>query len=216
MKESTSKEKVLKSIRSALMNPAASPVPDVDSESRVFHMPEESLDLLFAHNLIEAGGEFIFCENETECAENLKLLLNENQWKNFFCLDPEVILLLDKFGVPYTTAKENFVQMQVGITACEYLVARLGSVLVSSKKGSGRKLHAFPPSHTVIAYTSQLQPDLKEALLALKQKYNPLPSMVSLITGPSRTADIEKTLIMGAHGPCSLYVFLIDDVNTAV
>ena len=169
------------------------------------------MDLLFAHNLIEAGGEFVFCENESECAENLKLLLEENQWKSFFCLDPEVILIMEKYGVPYTASQEQFIGMHAAVTGCEFLVARLGSVLVSSRKGSGRKLHAFPPSHIVIAGTGQLQPDLKEALHALKQKYNPLPSMVTLITGPSRTADIEKTLIMGAHGPCNLYVFLIDE-----
>jgi len=46
----------------------------------------------------------------------------------------------------------------------------------------------------------------------MKEKYGQdLPSMISLITGPSRTADIEKTLVMGAHGPGELYVFLVDD-----
>lgn len=39
-----------------------------------------------------------------------------------------------------------------------------------------------------------------------------MPSMVTLITGPSRTADIEKTLVMGAHGPKELYVFLLEDI----
>ena len=46
----------------------------------------------------------------------------------------------------------------------------------------------------------------------MKKKYpDNYPSMISLITGPSRTADIEKTLVMGAHGPKELYVFLIED-----
>jgi L-lactate dehydrogenase complex protein LldG len=54
--------------------------------------------------------------------------------------------------------------------------------------------------------------DLKQALAGIKQKYaDNIPSMISVITGPSRTADIEKTLIMGAHGPKEIYVFLIDD-----
>ena len=55
---------------------------------------------------------------------------------------------------------------------------------------------------------------MKEGLSKLKKKYNgKLPSMISTITGPSRTADIEKTLVMGAHGPKEVYVFLIDDKN---
>ena len=60
-------------------------------------------------------------------------------------------------------------------------------------------------------FLQQLVDDLKQALKLIRLKYDTIPSMISLITGPSRTADIEKTLVMGAHGPKELYVFLIDD-----
>jgi L-lactate dehydrogenase complex protein LldG len=64
----------------------------------------------------------------------------------------------------------------------------------------------------VIAFSSQLVPDLKQALGDIKLKYSTrIPSLISVITGPSRTADIEKTLVMGAHGPCELFVFLVED-----
>jgi L-lactate dehydrogenase complex protein LldG len=64
----------------------------------------------------------------------------------------------------------------------------------------------------VIANTSQIVPDIKDALTGMKERYGKnLPSLVSVITGPSRTADIEKTLVMGAHGPKELYLFLIDN-----
>ena len=57
--------------------------------------------------------------------------------------------------------------------------------------------------------------DMKEALAMLMQKYDgAIPSMINLATGPSRTADIEKTLVLGAHGPKEVYVFLIDDSST--
>jgi L-lactate dehydrogenase complex protein LldG len=50
----------------------------------------------------------------------------------------------------------------------------------------------------------------------ITKKYgNKLPSMISMITGASRTADIEKTLVMGAHGPKELVLFLIDDVPSS-
>jgi len=53
----------------------------------------------------------------------------------------------------------------------------------------------------------------KNFLTAIKEKYSDgFPSQVTIITGPSRTADIEKTLVMGAHGPKELYVFMIDDL----
>ena len=84
--------------------------------------------------------------------------------------------------------------------------------MVSSKQMSGRRLNVYPEVHIVLAYASQLVPDLKQALKQVKLKYEPnYPSMITFITGPSRTADIEKTLVLGAHGPKEIYVFLVDD-----
>jgi L-lactate dehydrogenase complex protein LldG len=66
----------------------------------------------------------------------------------------------------------------------------------------------------VIGFSTQLVPDLQQAFQRLRQKYgNKIPSMISVITGPSRTADIEKTLVIGAHGPRNLYLFFVDDPN---
>ncbi len=84
--------------------------------------------------------------------------------------------------------------------------------MISSRQDSGRKLPVFPDTHIVVAYSSQLVDDIKDALKAIKLKYaDKAPSLISLISGPSRTADIEKTLILGAHGPKEIYLFLIDD-----
>jgi L-lactate dehydrogenase complex protein LldG len=84
--------------------------------------------------------------------------------------------------------------------------------MVSNANAAGRRLSIYPHQHIVIAYTSQLVLDLKDAFKIIKEKYgNQLPSMISTITGPSRTADIEKTLVLGAHGPKEFYVFLLDD-----
>ena len=68
-------------------------------------------------------------------------------------------------------------------------------------------------SYICIAYSSQLIYDIKEALEFIKTKYqNGLPSLISFATGPSRTADIEKTLVVGVHGPKEVYCFLVDDL----
>ncbi len=69
----------------------------------------------------------------------------------------------------------------------------------------------YPEVHVVIAYVHQLVDDLKDAFDAVQKKYSgKLPSLLSVITGPSRTADIEKTLVMGAHGPKELFVILVE------
>ena len=71
----------------------------------------------------------------------------------------------------------------------------------------------FAEKHLVVAYASQLVPEIKDALIGMREKYNgKLPSMITQITGASRTADIEKTLVLGMHGPKEIYVFFVDDI----
>jgi len=87
----------------------------------------------------------------------------------------------------------------LAFTLCEALIARNGSILLSNANMAGRRLSIYPPVHIVLAYTSQMVLDLKDGFKLIKNKYdNNLPSMISNITGPSRTADIEKTLVLGA------------------
>ena len=122
--------------------------------------------------------------------------------------------ILKTGGIPFEAHSDALLEAKIGITRCEYLIARLGSVMVSSHLSPGRKINVYPDVHLVLGYTSQLVPDLKHALASIRKKYSHnYPSMISLITGPSRTADIEKTLVLGAHGPREFYVFLIDDQN---
>jgi L-lactate dehydrogenase complex protein LldG len=90
------------------------------------------------------------------------------------------------------------------------LSARTGTVIVSSNV-TGRRLNIFAPTHIVIAKKSQLVNDIAQGLEKIKNKYDSLPTLISYITGPSRTADIEKTLIIGAHGPKKLIVFIYND-----
>ncbi len=83
--------------------------------------------------------------------------------------------------------------------------------MLSNGNAAGRRLSIYPGVHIVLAYTSQLVPDLKDGFALIKKKYGTeIPSMISNVTGPSRTADIEKTLVLGAHGPKELFVFLLE------
>lgn len=212
MEESTSREKVLKKIRNALITKTEHPYPSLDMESEIFQQPQDSLDITFAQEFTKAAGKFIYCENLADLNNNLISLIAENGWENIFCTENEIKKNLDKGGIPFFSEEKDFVKMDVGITYCEFLIARLGSIMISSHQASGRRLVVFPENHIVIASAKQIVPDLKNALHSIKEKYNnSLPSLISVITGPSRTADIEKTLVMGAHGPKELYLFLIDE-----
>jgi L-lactate dehydrogenase complex protein LldG len=91
-------------------------------------------------------------------------------------------------------------------------VARTGSIIITNASEAGRRLSIYPHIHVVIAYTSQLCNDIGDALNIVQERYpNKMPTMISTTTGPSRTADIEKTLVLGAHGPREIFVILIDD-----
>jgi len=214
MEESTSREKTLKKVRDALIEKTETPYPIIDQDSSVYADITEPLDVTFAEALVKIAGKFVYCENEDEFIATLRSFIIEKDWGVLYCQDPKLHQLLKPGGIPFEADPKAMLDAQIGITRCEYLVARLGTVMVSSRLSPGRRLTVYPEIHLVLAYTSQLVPDLKQALNNVKKKYREnYPSMISLISGPSRTADIEKTLVMGAHGPKELYVFLIDDLT---
>ncbi|MGE5424822.1 MAG: LutC/YkgG family protein [Syntrophothermus sp.] len=216
MEDSTSKEKLLKNVRDALIlsEKTEPPYPLIDKDGAVFQPLTEPLDVSFAEALIKVAGKFFYCENEDDFLTNLQSFILEKDWPLLFCYDPVLQGLLHQAGIPYESDIEKIPEAKLGITRCETLVARLGTIVVSSRVSPGRKMTVYPEIHIVLAYSSQLVPDLKDAISFIRDKYKEdFPSMISLITGPSRTADIEKTLVMGAHGPRELYVFLIDDNN---
>jgi L-lactate dehydrogenase complex protein LldG len=210
----TTREKVLKRIRNALISKTPNPYPEIDMGAAVHEPVSENPDVTFAEELTNAGGNFIYCENMDAMLTTLSLLMETNNLKPLACYHDELSTYLKKSGIHVEKTPGNSGSIKASITFCEYLLARTGTVMVSSRSGPGRQANIFPDVHIVLARASQLVPDIKQAFAALNEKYGKrLPSMVSLITGPSRTADIEKTLIMGAHGPKELYVLYVDDLN---
>jgi L-lactate dehydrogenase complex protein LldG len=212
MQESTTREKILKKIRAALIHHNPQPYPNIDWDTDVYARTDEPLEEMFAHTFTKIGGQFVFCENELEFLENIIHLATERSWKKFYCFEDKLQKLMKDAEFPFTAEEKNFEEGIVGITSCEALVARLGSVVVSSKSASGRRLVVVPTTHIVLAYTSQVVYNMKEALTAIQSKYGEaFPSYIATLTGPSRTADIEKTLVTPAHGPRDIFVFLVDD-----
>ena len=210
MKDTTSKEKMLKKIRKALLEKRDNPYPNLE-DTPLYEEYKDHIDLLFAEQLTAVAGNFVFCEDDIQLVENLLHLAEEKNWRKIYCLETEIQSLLNKYEFPHYSTDTDFLDADVGITSCEALIARNGSVLVSNGNRSGRRLSIYPHVHIVIAFTSQLVLDLKDAFKLLKVKYRETnPTMISNITGPSRTADIEKTLVLGAHGPKELYVFLLE------
>jgi L-lactate dehydrogenase complex protein LldG len=209
----TSREIILQKISQALATKSVKQVPEPDFTSPLYHSSEpDDLIVAFAENLIKTKAEFIYCEDRHQFIDEINRFYSERGLQDIFVWENGAINLLYGSKVKYSITDTNFQQAQVGITLCESIIARTGSILVTSKQLAGRRLSIYPPVHIVLGFTSQVVPDIKDALQQVKDKYaDSMPSMISMITGPSRTADIEKTLVLGAHGPKELIIFLIDD-----
>jgi len=206
----TAKERMLKSIRKALIEKRENPYPELDP-TPLYKDCQRDNEVMFAEELTRVSGQFFYCQDKISLIEGLVDLMEQRGWKHIATDDQSIAALLNEFEFPFLTGPDALASTDAGITVCESLVARNGSILVSTGYKASRRMMIFPPAHIVIAHASQLVTDIKDGLVALKAKYQPaLPSSVTLITGPSRTADIEKTLVLGAHGPKELYVFYLD------
>ncbi|MBG9375544.1 LUD domain-containing protein [Panacibacter sp. DH6] len=209
MKVSASKEKILKKIRQALATPVPVPFPQSEGNESLFTPAVQEPEVEFAENFSKLQGRFSYCQNETELAAQLAQLLQHRNWKNIYCNESALksLLLQNAFAIDYTA---DLAGCDAAITDCEYLVARTGSILLSSAQQSGRTVSVYAPVHICIAYTDQLVYDIKDAITGIKEKQEQLPSLITLATGPSRTADIEKTLVVGVHGPKEVFCFLLE------
>ncbi len=197
----TSKEKLLKKIRQALLEKRDNPYPNLENLPH-YSPNDELLEVVFAEQFMAVSGQFAFCEDEVQFIEMLLSLAEERKWRKIYCWEPPLQELLKRYEYPFFETDKDYELAEVGFTLCEALIARNGSILLSNANAAGRRLSIYPPVHIVLAYTSQLVLDLKDGFKIIKEKYGKeLPSMITTITGPSRTADIEKTLVLGAHGP---------------
>lgn len=207
MNVSPSKENILKKIRKALTT--STPLPFLQSEGNnsLFQPSQQENAIVFAEEFTRLQGKFVFCLDHTELAAQLAELVRHRGWTKLFCREEALAKIT---GLP--AGETALASCDAAITSCEALVARTGTIVMSTATESGRTTSVYAPVHICIAYTHQLVYEVKDALQRIKEKYHGggMPSFITFASGPSRTADIEKTLVVGVHGPKEVYVFLID------
>jgi L-lactate dehydrogenase complex protein LldG len=168
---------------------------------------------LFSRNAADLKAEFKMVASAEDLLQQVAALRDECGWTKTATHRGELTdMVASKLGLascltdmPYDPSELE--SCSAGITQCDALVAQTGSVLLTSRSAGGRALSVLPPHHVVLARRTQMTADLPEAFALLKERYAPnYPSFISLITGPSRTGDIERILVLGAHGPKRLSI----------
>jgi L-lactate dehydrogenase complex protein LldG len=188
------RENILNRIRNAMRTPASRPV--APTGAPVF-APVTNPDQRFREEFLALKGEIIGSPEKLRgfLAGFTKIVTDGSD------------LVRQTIGAGSAPVREA----ELGITACDCLIAQTGSIVVSPQSAGGRLFSVLPPVHLVIARRDQLLSDLASALAFIRRRYDgQWPSTLSIITGPSRTGDIEKVLVLGAHGPKRLAVFFAE------
>ncbi|HVF80477.1 MAG TPA: LUD domain-containing protein [Flavisolibacter sp.] len=202
----TAKNNILKKIRMALAQPTPLPFPLAEDKENPIQPQSGDLIVEFAEQFSALQGKFIFCMDKGELEQSFEKLCYQNGWTKIYCEEDGL-----KNIIQPNSLHDDIASCELSVTSCESLVARTGSIVLSSVH-QGRIPSVYAPVHVCIAYTSQLVYDIKDGLLRIMDKHKEfLPSLITFATGPSRTADIEKTLVVGVHGPKEVYCFVVDD-----
>ncbi len=219
------RERILQRLHSVTHSHSSAAAPAIrDAEIFANHPGQNALVERFGAKLISLKGEFFRVRDAREAASRVKELLAgvaANSPQVCLCQRHELIdavVAQEPWLHTHTTPlsqslpNEDFAQYQASLTAADFLIARTGSIVLNSAAAGGRRLSVLPPLHIVVAAASQAVASLEEAFAQLK---NIAPaSYMAIITGPSRTSDIEKILVLGAHGPKRLAAIVIE--NSAV
>lgn len=206
----SAKENILSKIRKALEIPVPLPFPGINMQEPIYSAPSTDLTTIFSSVFTGLLGNFQHCNDEEKMVQGFITLANTNGWHEVYCVEPRLRNVFSTYGFS-SFSEKNLVDADVAITSCEALIARTGSILLSAAIPEGRTASVYAPVHVCIGYANQLVFDGIDALELMQKKHNnQLPSMLCFATGPSRTADIEKTLVVGIHGPKEVYCLLID------
>ena len=212
MESTKSKQVILSRIRKALHQPVDIPFSRQETEGEIFPRPADDLAVIVATEFTRLLGKFAYCPSREDLVQQAGALIRERGWSKIYCKESPLVRLFDRMGLSDLHYTDDLSDCDVAFTGCEALVARTGTIVLSAALPHGRTASVYAPVHVCVSLTSQLTYDISDALAMVKKRYQgDVPSVLSFATGPSRTADIEKTLVVGVHGPREVYCLLVED-----
>lgn len=229
----TAREEVLSRIKAALKREAPQESlslssPQADEIRQRCDEQRERLVEQFADELTRVGGHLFRATSPTAASEYVERLTLSAGAKSVIGWDSPLIEsiapvdLFERIGVEFlrdraTDTASDFVKAaidsEIGITAVDYALADTGTLVLISGPGRARSASLVPPVHIAVVEARQIISGLDDLFPLLAEAGGgsaPHPaSAITFITGPSRTADIELTLVVGVHGPQQLHVILL-------
>ncbi len=219
----TSREEFLKQIRSRL-TPTTSEAQPYRVEAPNANQSPSELARQFTAALEKTGGQVYCVSGYDQARQALTTILAASGVPRVIWLDTSVVrpLLEGQDGsvefvqapVDGTSMRQVIQAPDAALTGADYAIAETGTLVLFSRPDQPRLLSALVAVHIAVIHASQLVPTLASLLPEIRQTL-PRVSNITLITGPSRTGDIEQTLTIGAHGPRELHVILLPGVLEA-
>lgn len=223
MKRETFLSNIRQQLQGAMLPQAAPPKPQ---SSPLAPFEVETLIPQFKGEVIALSGQVYHAETATEAYQQISAIFKTHQATTFIAWDefrlpvPDLHTWLNQQGyqpesglIPHeqTARQEVYTRLSevvIGITGVAGALADTGSLVVTSSVGGGRLASLLPPVHIALLTPTQLFPTFAHFLHSQPDAVTQTSNLV-LITGPSRTADIEQTLTLGVHGPKELHVILV-------
>lgn len=98
---------------------------------------------------------------------------------------------------------------RVGISGCFCAIAETGTLMLLSAPKAPATVSLLPETHVALVSAARIVATMEDAFALLRAECGQLPRAVNFISGPSRTGDIEQTIVLGAHGPCRVHLLIV-------
>ena len=98
---------------------------------------------------------------------------------------------------------------RLGITGCLCAIAETGTIVVTSSAATPTATTLLPDTHIVVVREGDVVAGMEDAFERVRVRHDHMPRAINMISGPSRTGDIEQTIVLGAHGPFRVHVLLV-------
>ena len=214
LSERTNKEQILAKVREAVMAKDENLFKDVNMQVDTWtpFKEEDGADFTFVERFKDNGGIFIYFESQHDFIEAMKQYIIENQWTPLCSTSMKMESIFKDSGIElnrdYTTKRKK----NVSIIDCECLIAHTGSVVVTDKCAGSTEAYSNADTLLIYASPSQIVASMKDAMKLLKEKYkSKKPSETVIISGPSRSTEIDNQLVVGAQGIKQLALFLVEE-----